>query len=742
MINSLNELKFSEEIVILEDFNKNYELLTNDFFDINELTLFNEEGFLPIRNIKNNLITITTSDENLLKRLKKEDLKYFFKYYNSELGIVYVSEEILFNLMDNYDNKNTEYSDEEALDFFNDIMQEANRKAATDIHVSWENESVSVKYRIDGEIVPQPHRIIPKSLGESFKNICVNKTGEDEYEKNEISGKFDMIIDQKERGYRVAIGPTVKGYSIVIRSESLINKNTRVKDWGYSPKAIELINKMKDLPYGICLVTGPTGSGKSTLLYTIINEVLLDSDKIIKTIEDPVEIDIDGIDQFQVNLKGEKSSQFTFAKAVKLFLRQDPDFILVGEVRDNEVADVTIQAAKTGHLTWSTLHTNSVESTFTRLLDMDMEIADLEDTVRGIVAQRLIPTLCEKCKIQKKDKYSDTVYYERNEKGCSFCHSSKIPGYKGRAPITEIAILEVGEENYKKENFIEYYSYYDNLMYLFQQGKVDKTEIKRHVRLNDDVDIKKQIELNDLWAIATKEGIESKDIFPYYQIIIDTKSNKIIGYQSLMRMKKNDGDILSPIDFMNIAKESSFFFQITNLLLNKIIKDYNEFNHKHDLKIQPKIYFPIDEFELKNEDFIVNLFKLIEENNLKDIFVFDINYVNNKFINDFILKLKNERKYFVSINNFGDNLKDFEKIKNLNIDYLKIKNSYIQNIDENKSDQLIVKTIKELCNEYNIECIASFVRSKEISSTLNEIGINNQMGFYINKPKDKLIVEN
>ena len=248
-------------------------------------------------------------------------------------------------------------------------------------------------------------------------------------------------MDRKEFDIRASILPTVYGEKIVMRLASKQALTRDKKDLGFPPEELRRFDQLVRNPHGIILVTGPTGSGKSTTLYTVLSE-LNSGDVNIITVEDPVEADVDGINQVQVNEK----AGLTFASALRSILRQDPDIIMIGEIRDEETAGIAVKAAITGHLVVSTLHTNSAASSITRMEDMGVEPYLIADSTVGIIAQRLVRRLCPKCKkahvITELDKQrlrlrgdAAPTIYEAGGGTCAFCNGT---GYRGRIGVYEI----------------------------------------------------------------------------------------------------------------------------------------------------------------------------------------------------------------------------------------------------------------------------------------------------------------
>jgi type IV pilus assembly protein PilB len=252
-------------------------------------------------------------------------------------------------------------------------------------------------------------------------------------------GRITQIVDRVEYDIRVSILPTVYGEKVVMRLTAKAALSRNKSQLGLKPYELEQFDYILRNPHGILLVTGPTGSGKSTTLYTALSELNKEDVNII-TVEDPVEANIDGINQVQVNNKAE----MTFAAALRSILRQDPDIIMIGEIRDQETASIAVQAAITGHLVVSTLHTNSSASTITRLEDMGIESYLIADSVVGVVAQRLVRRLCTSCKKPRLANTDEKAVMDLPEEkevtiyepcGCPKCDNT---GYRGRIGVYEI----------------------------------------------------------------------------------------------------------------------------------------------------------------------------------------------------------------------------------------------------------------------------------------------------------------
>ena len=276
----------------------------------------------------------------------------------------------------------------------NEILVEAANERASDIHIEPEEGSLRIRYRIDGILQTQSlHAEINRFQAAIISRIKIMSRLNIAEKRLPQDGRIKMRVQGREVDVRVSIIPMIHGEGIVMR---LLDKGRMVfnlANVGMLEDTYKLFRKLIDLPHGIVLVTGPTGSGKSTTLYSALNEIKDETIKII-TVEDPVEYQQPGISQIQVHSK----INLTFAAALRSILRHDPDVILIGEMRDMETAESAIQASLTGHLVFSTLHTNDAPSAFTRLIDMGIEPFLVASTVEGVMAQRLVRTICKECK--------------------------------------------------------------------------------------------------------------------------------------------------------------------------------------------------------------------------------------------------------------------------------------------------------------------------------------------------------
>jgi len=318
------------------------------------------------------------------------------------------------------------------------MIEQAVRQRASDIHIEALERQVRVRYRIDGvlsEKMVYDRSLLPAIVARvkivGHMDISEKRKPQD--------GRITMVVDFTEYDIRVSVLPTSYGEKVVMRLTSATGLTRNKSELGFRDWELKRFDHILSNPNGIILVTGPTGSGKSTTLYTALSELNSDAVNII-TVEDPVEANINGINQVNVNPKAD----LTFASALRAILRQDPDIIMIGEIRDFETATIAVQASITGHLVVSTLHTNSSAATITRLLDMGIESFLIADSIVGVIAQRLVRRLCTACRkprqaadeeklILGKSITDNVTIYDAC--GCNLCAET---GYYGRIGVYEI----------------------------------------------------------------------------------------------------------------------------------------------------------------------------------------------------------------------------------------------------------------------------------------------------------------
>lgn len=414
---------------------------------------------MPFAFSENNKNVLRVAMENPLDTYAQEDISIITNY---QVEPVVATTRSIMLAIDKYHGQDemkhalNQYAKEKKLEIETDVHEEeeinsspivklvkemidlAVRQRASDIHIEPMEEYIRVRYRIDGVLQKKANynvSVLPAIIAR-IKIIG----GMDISEKRKPQdGRITQVVDHVEYDIRVSILPTVFGEKVVMRLTAKTALTREKSQLGLKPYELEQFDYIIRNPHGILLVTGPTGSGKSTTLYTALSELNTNDVNII-TVEDPVEANIDGINQVQVNTKAE----LTFASALRSILRQDPDIIMIGEIRDKETASIAVQASITGHLVVSTLHTNSAASSITRLEDMGIESYLIADSVIGVIAQRLVRRLCPMCKKPKQateeekefmgvDAGQEVTIYEPC--GCAKCENT---GFKGRIGVYEI----------------------------------------------------------------------------------------------------------------------------------------------------------------------------------------------------------------------------------------------------------------------------------------------------------------
>lgn len=346
------------------------------------------------------------------------------------------------NILEEEDD--TDVSDAPIVQLVRSLIEQAIRQRASDIHIEALENNVRVRYRIDGALFEK--MMYDNSLLPAISTRIKIMGGMDISEKRKPQdGRMTVMVDRQEYDIRISSIPTVHGEKLVMRLSSKLSLTKNKKELGLAQDEMARFDHMLASPYGIIFVTGPTGSGKSTTLYTALTELNKEAVNIV-TVEDPVEADIEGINQIQVNNKVD----LNFASALRSILRQDPDIIMIGEIRDPETASIAVQASITGHLVVSTLHTNNAVGTLNRMADMGVERYLIADSVVGVIAQRLVRKLCPHCRekrqatleekrIMKLPEEKDAEIYQ--PVGCDLCNHT---GYFGRTGVFEI--MEVDDD--------------------------------------------------------------------------------------------------------------------------------------------------------------------------------------------------------------------------------------------------------------------------------------------------------
>lgn len=345
-------------------------------------------------------------------------------------------------------------NDAPVIRIINAFLTQAIKENASDIHLDAYEKISKVRFREDGvlhdivELKPGLHAALVSRIKIMAQlDIAEKRLPQD--------GRIGLRLAGREIDLRVSTIPTGHGERVVMRLLDKNRERLKLEYLGMDKKTLEEVNTLIHMPHGIFLVTGPTGSGKSTTLYAAL--MRLDTSTLnVMTVEDPIEYDIEGISQTQVNAKIDMS----FARALRAILRQDPDVVMIGEIRDLETSEIAVQASLTGHLVLATLHTNNASSAITRLIDMGVENFLLSSTLLGVLAQRLIRLLCNKCKkenttVTKEMRKNlnlkdDIIIYSAT--GCDFCNHT---GYKGRIGIYELLIVDAEIQKMIHSNTIE-----------------------------------------------------------------------------------------------------------------------------------------------------------------------------------------------------------------------------------------------------------------------------------------------
>ena len=377
----------------------------------------------------------------------KRDIENAVFLYKKDLVASF--DEIINENIDQISKVSGKEIDPPIIKIVDEILRFAYHNKASDVHIEPFREKSLVRFRIDGvlhDILTLPLELHPPIVTR-IKVLSSLKTDEHHAAQD---GKLQFLSDEENVDVRVSIVPIKNGEKIVMRLLSERSRQFSLTNLGLSNEAHEKIKKAYLKPYGMILATGPTGSGKTTTIYAIL-KLLNNRNVNIMTIEDPIEYDIEGVNQIQVNT----ATNLTFAEGLRSIVRQDPDIILVGEIRDNETADIAINSALTGHIVLSTVHTNDAATTFPRLLDMKVEPFLIASTVNIVIAQRLVRTIHDKCRLSVeigieqlklqigeelvKKTFGDTqtVRLYRG-KGCGLDHNT---GYEGRVGIFEVLLM-------------------------------------------------------------------------------------------------------------------------------------------------------------------------------------------------------------------------------------------------------------------------------------------------------------
>lgn len=404
---------------------------------------------------------------------KDDILRAINRYYELDASMMAIEEEEAAAALAE-GSLPSEEADSPIIRLVHQILTLGVQQKASDIHIDPQEREVLIRYRVDG--ILRTERALPKHMQNNLTarikimanmNITEQRIPQD--------GRIKTVLDFHPVDLRVSTLPSIFGEKIVLRILDLSNSLIDLKQMGFHPTNMERVERMLAQPTGMVLITGPTGSGKSSTLYAFLNRLNTEEVNII-TIEDPVEYHLEGINQVQVN----PSIGLTFANGLRSILRQDPDIIMVGEIRDSETAEIVVRASLTGHLVLSTIHTNDSISTITRLIDMKVEPFLVAASLSGIISQRLIRKVCRDCaEVQPATEREKELFAERGieietitrGRGCGVCGQT---GYRGRLAIHEI--LEIDRElrnlimNNKSINQLHDYAIKQNTIFLLDDG--------------------------------------------------------------------------------------------------------------------------------------------------------------------------------------------------------------------------------------------------------------------------------
>lgn len=438
----LSEIAVEKDAVSLvaESLSKKHELIPiKKEKNILTVAMADPLNFYAIDDVRN----ATGLEVNVVLSPKKDVLNAVDRYYGSE-----IAEKAFEDLKREYSNINldslseisaSEVANAPVVRLVNSILQHAIKSNASDIHIEPTSKDLKVRFRIDGVL----QEVMSSAMTAHPAIITRIKImgGMDIAEKRiPQDGRVETELDGGSVDLRISLLPTVYGEKVVIRILGGSSGALTREMLGLSEANNVLFDKITKSPNGIILLSGPTGSGKTTTLYTLLSEINRPDVNII-TVEDPVEYKLDGINQVQVNVK----AGLTFASGLRSILRQDPDIIMIGEIRDGETAQIAIRASITGHLVLSTIHTNDAASSVVRLVDMGVEPYLVSSSLVGVVAQRLVRKICPRCKTSYRPSHSDMLLLKMKEptplykgEGCPTCN---FTGYKGRMGIHEILVV-------------------------------------------------------------------------------------------------------------------------------------------------------------------------------------------------------------------------------------------------------------------------------------------------------------
>ena len=477
--------------------------------------------------------------------------------------------------------KEFDYEKTPVVEIVNEILVDASKRGASDIHFDPHDDFLKVRIRIDGELMYYTN--VPKEIAKNMitrikiisgMNITESRLPQD--------GAIKVTLEDIPLDLRVSALPTNKGEKIVIRILDYSLSLAGLESLGFNPENYKKVLKMIESPNGIILVTGATGSGKSTTVYSILQKLNKENTNII-SVEDPIEMDIEGINQIQTN----SEIGLDFATVLRSILRQDPNIIMIGEIRDTETAKIAVRASITGHLVLSTIHTNNSLNTIERLLDMDVERYLLASALTGIISQKLARKLCPHCrKLRPTNEYETSIIKKATGKevheiytavGCEKCKG----GYEGRIAIHEVlmidqAIKDAISSNVRKDK-LRHLVYNSGVISLLQDGMIKVLE-----GLTTIEELLKIIEFDDDEEIHSEglhEAIETNEITKNTE---ENITEEIKEYNIENRDQKNYSNLNNNINSTNNYKEknNSYNKENNNYSSNFDFMNMNEINKK------------------------------------------------------------------------------------------------------------------------------------------------------------------
>ena len=463
--------------------------------------------------------------------------------------------------------KNFDYEKTPVVEIVNEILVDSSKRGASDIHFDPHDEYIKTRIRIDGELIDYAEipNTVAKNLITRIKIISGMNITESRLPQD---GAIKATLEDLNLDLRVSSIPTNKGEKIVIRILDYSLSLAGLETLGFSEANLKKVLKMISEPNGIILVTGATGSGKSTTVYSILQKLNKENTNII-SVEDPIEMDVKGINQIQTN----SEIGLDFATALRSILRQDPNIIMIGEIRDTETAKIAVRASITGHLVLSTLHTNDSLNTIERLLDMEVERYLLASALTGIISQKLARRLCSKCKtLRPTNEYEKSIIKKVTGKdvneiygsvGCDECNN----GYAGRIPIHEVLLIDQNikdaiSSNIRKDK-LRRLVYNENVISLLQdgiakvlEGHTTLEELLKIIELDDDniakpTGLDNAMQANELIKeneLNNKENFETENTNSKPEILSnDEKSikNNVVDYINTELPNDNEKENIS-----------------------------------------------------------------------------------------------------------------------------------------------------------------------------------------------------